>query len=221
MAEEETKEKKPNMYYVVLDRAALETVKSKRGNFELLNCDDHRSMASKLKKDPVTLRPDILHQELLALLDSPLNKSGRLKVFINTSKNVLIDVNPAIRIPRTFKRFSGLMVQLLHKLKIRSSNGSETLLKVVKAPYTRHIPAGTHVYVFSVTGTLYNPNQFAAALPEDEPVCFVLGAMASGHIEMSDHPQAGEKVSLSEYPLSGATAINRLLGAIENHNGIF
>ena len=39
-------------------------------------------------------------------------------------------VSPHIRIPRTYKRFAGLMVQLLHKLKIRAVNGSDTLLKV-------------------------------------------------------------------------------------------
>mgnify|MGYP002717791355 FL=1 len=48
-------------------------------------------------------------QCLLTLLDSPLNKAGRLQVYIHTAKGVLIEVNPAVRIPRTFKRFSGLM----------------------------------------------------------------------------------------------------------------
>lgn len=48
-------------------------------------------------------------QCLLTLLDSPLNKAGRLQVYIHTAKGVLIEVNPHVRIPRTFKRFSGLM----------------------------------------------------------------------------------------------------------------
>ena len=43
------------------------------------------------------------------LLDSPLNKAGLLQIYIHTAKNVLIEVNPKCRIPRTFKRFSGLM----------------------------------------------------------------------------------------------------------------
>ena len=78
----------------------VETVKNRRGVYELLNCDDHRELCKKkLHKDPNIYRPDILHQELLALLDSPLNKAGMLKVYIQTSKKVLIDVNPAIRIP--------------------------------------------------------------------------------------------------------------------------
>jgi len=32
-----------------------------------------------------------------------------LQVYVHTAKNVLIEVNPHTRIPRTFKRFAGLM----------------------------------------------------------------------------------------------------------------
>lgn len=47
------------------------------------------------------------------LFDSPLNRAGLLQVYIHTEKNVLIEINPQTRIPRTFKRFSGLMGELL------------------------------------------------------------------------------------------------------------
>ena len=40
-----------------------------------------------------------------------------------------VAVSPHTRIPRTFKRFCGLMVQLLQKLSIRASNGPEKLFK--------------------------------------------------------------------------------------------
>lgn len=43
------------------------------------------------------------------LLDSPLNRAGMLQVYIHTEKNVLIEINPQTRIPRTFPRFCGLM----------------------------------------------------------------------------------------------------------------
>jgi rRNA small subunit pseudouridine methyltransferase Nep1 len=51
-------------------------------------------------------------------------------VYVHTVKNALIQVNPKVRLPRTFKRFSGLMVQLLKKLSIRATNGPEKLLQV-------------------------------------------------------------------------------------------
>ena len=48
-------------------------------------------------------------QCLLTLLDSPLNKAGLLKIFIHTTQDLLIAVHPDVRIPRTYKRYSGLM----------------------------------------------------------------------------------------------------------------
>jgi rRNA small subunit pseudouridine methyltransferase Nep1 len=107
----------------------------KEAKYALLNCDDHQGILAKTGRDIADARPDITHQVsdraqrgrsrrralarrgrmmadsqcLLTLLDSPLNKAGLLQVYIHTAKGVLIEVNPSVRIPRTFKRFSGLM----------------------------------------------------------------------------------------------------------------
>ena len=37
---------------IILDLAALETIKNKRGDFELLNCDDHKGIAKKTGRNP-------------------------------------------------------------------------------------------------------------------------------------------------------------------------
>lgn len=50
------------------------------------------------------------------LFDSPLNRAGLLQVYVHTEKNALIEINPQTRIPRTFKRFSGLMGMLFFLL---------------------------------------------------------------------------------------------------------
>lgn len=216
---------------ILLDQATLETVKDKRGVYELLNCDDHRELCKrKLRVDPNEFRPDILHQELLALLDSPLNKAGLLKLYVQTKKNVLIDVHPSIRIPRTYKRFAGLMVQLLHKMKIKAGTESTTLLKVIKNPFSQYLPAGTRCYGMSCKGTLYSPLALAKALVPDSvpdnddksipPTCFIIGAMSTGHIRWEDHPYMEKMFSISEYPLSGAAALSRIAGGIEHHWGI-
>ena len=59
-------------------------------------------------------------------------------------------MNPNIRIPRTYKRFAGLMgkfhlidsilVQLLHKEKVRNSEGDETLMKVLHSSLPAVLP---------------------------------------------------------------------------------
>ncbi|KAN0052859.1 hypothetical protein ACTA71_012339 [Dictyostelium dimigraforme] len=133
---------------IVLEHATLDTVKVKE-SFQLLNCDDHADILKKHGKEASEARPDILHQCLLALFDSPLNKAGLLQVFIKTTKNVLIEVHPQTRIPRTFNRFAGLMVQLLKKLSIRATNGPDKLFKVIKNPITDHLAPGTKIYATS------------------------------------------------------------------------
>jgi len=224
-----TKQKKQSARIIVLlDQATLETVKNRNGVYELLNCDDHRDLCKKkLKVDPNDFRPDILHQEFLALMDSPLNKAGLLQIYISTAKGVLVEVNPATRIPRTYKRFAGLMVQLLHKMKIKAGAESTTLLKVVKNPFSMHLPAGARCYGMSCEGTLYSPIALPKALiPTDAqaqdapPTCFIVGAMSSGHITINDHPYIEKMISISEYPLSGAAALSRIMGGIEHYWGI-
>ncbi|KAJ3260592.1 hypothetical protein HK103_000202 [Boothiomyces macroporosus] len=115
---------------VVLEQASLETVKlgkGKEGHYVLMNCDDHHHILKKEGRDVSESRPDITHQCLLALLDSPLNKAGKLQVYIHTTKNVLIEVSPHVRIPRTFKRFSGLMAMSSEVPAVRLSTYLGTL----------------------------------------------------------------------------------------------
>ena len=64
-------------YIFVLEKATLETAKIGKG-YQILNCDDHANFLRRHGKEPADFRPDIVHQELLAILDSPLNKAGRV-----------------------------------------------------------------------------------------------------------------------------------------------
>eukprot|EP01138_Halocafeteria_seosinensis_P015903 gb/GECG01016229.1/.p1 GENE.gb/GECG01016229.1/~~gb/GECG01016229.1/.p1 ORF type:complete len:232 (+),score=19.63 gb/GECG01016229.1/:1-696(+) len=203
---------------VVLQQASLEAVKTKKG-YELLNCDDHQGFHKKHGRDPAESRPDITHQLLLTLLDSPLNKAGKLQVYIETKDRTLIEVSPHVRIPRTFKRFCGLMVQLLHKMKVSATAESgtrKTLLRVVKNPFTQHLPPGTAIYGTHMKGELVDPLDLAPTLP-DGPLCFVFGAMSQGFIS-GEHCE--KLYSFSQYPLSASTAVNRLLSALERTWGI-
>ncbi|CAK9209940.1 unnamed protein product [Sphagnum jensenii] len=59
----------------VLEKASLEAAKVGK-NYQLLNCEDHATFLKKHKRDLALYRPDILHQALLAILDSTLNKAS-------------------------------------------------------------------------------------------------------------------------------------------------
>ncbi|KAJ7548576.1 hypothetical protein O6H91_07G017800 [Diphasiastrum complanatum] len=197
----------------VLEKASLETAKVGK-NYQLLNCDDHANFLRKHKRDPAAYRPDILHQALLAILDSPLNKAGRLKgLYVQTENNVLIQINPHVRIPRTFKRFCGLMAQLLHKLSIRATNGPDKLLRVIKQPVTQHLPVGARRIGMSFKAPkVVQLRDYIAAAGLKSTLVFVVGAMAHGKIEPD---YIDDLVAVSEYPLSAACCLGRICNALE------
>ncbi|RDD47339.1 Ribosomal RNA small subunit methyltransferase NEP1 [Trichoplax sp. H2] len=196
---------------VILENASLESVKVKN-NFELLTADRHANILRKSKRDPALYRPDIAHQCLLMLLDSPLNRAGNLQVYIHTQRNVLIEVNPQTRIPRTFDRFC---VQLLHKFSIHSAEGSKKLLKVIKNPITDHLPTGCRK--IGTSFSCDNLTKVNKLVPQDQPIVFVIGAMAHGKVEV-DYTE--EEIAISEYPLSGALTCAKVCNAFEDEWGI-
>ncbi|XP_037933606.1 ribosomal RNA small subunit methyltransferase NEP1 [Teleopsis dalmanni] len=199
---------------IVLEGAQLETVKAGK-TFELLNCDDHVSIIRKNGKDLASCRPDIIHQCLLMLFDSPLNRAGLLQVYIKTEQNVLVEINPQTRIPRTFKRFAGLMVQLLQKFAVRANNTSTKLMKVVKNPITDHLPVGCKKYAMSFSGELIK--NCRDLVPNNEPIVLVIGGFAHGVLNC-DYTEG--LFSISNYPLSAAITCSKVCNAFEEVWGI-
>lgn len=221
-----SKDKDTKRLIVVLSQACLETHKMNTGGsggndkYALLNCDDHQGLLRRMGRDIAEARPDITHQCLLTLLDSPINKAGKLQVYIQTAKGVLVEVNPSVRIPRTFKRFSGLMVQLLHKLSIRSVNSEEKLLKVIKNPVTDHLPTKCRKVTLSFDAEIKRVQDYVATLDEDESICVFVGAMARGKDNFADE-YVDEKIGLSNYPLSASVACSKFCHGCEDVWGIY
>ncbi len=221
-----SKDKDTQRLIVVLEQACLETfrVPAKRAGkgedkYTLLNCDDHQGILKKMNRDIASTRPDILHQCLLTLLDSPINRAGKLQIYIHTAKNVLIEVSPTVRLPRTFKRFSGLMVQLLHKLSIRSVTSPEKLLKVIKNPVTDHLPTSCRKVTLSFDAPVMPVRKYMETLKPDESICVAVGAMASGDDTFADS-YVDEKIGVSYYPLSASVACSKFCHGAEDAWGI-
>jgi len=207
---------------VVLSNASLETYKAahsgkpgKEEKYSLLNSDEHIGVMRKMGRDISDARPDITHQCLLTLLDSPINKAGRLQIFIHTAKGVLIEVNPSVRIPRTFKRFAGLMVQLLHRLSIRSVNSQEKLLKVIKNPITDHLPPNCRKVTLSFDADVVRVRDYVDKLGPTESVCVFVGAMAKGKDDFADAFK-DESISISNYSLSASVTCSKFCHACED-----
>lgn len=232
----------------VLEGANLEIAKVGKA-YQLLDCDNHNNFLRRHGKDPGNHRPDICHQALLTILDSPLNKAGKVKgIYVHTNKNVIIQVSPGVRLPRTYKRFAGLITQLLQKLSIRATNGPDKLLKVVKGPITRLLPVGCRrVGLSHKAKEVVDLRSFIQSLPGGPAVpssAAAPGASGSSSQEAAgpeassgsggvtvfvvgafahgqiDHSYTDTLVSVSDYPLSAAYCLSRITNVIESQWGI-
>ncbi|CAH2063902.1 unnamed protein product, partial [Thlaspi arvense] len=208
----DNKKEKPGVVFV-LENASLEVAKVGK-TYQLLNSDEHANFLRKNDRNPADYRPDITHQALLMILDSPVNKAGRLKaVYVRTEKGVLFEVKPHVRIPRTYKRFAGIMLQLLQKLSITAAGGREKLLRVIKNPVKDHLPVGSIKIGFSHSSQkLVSMQKHLATICNDSDTVFVVGAMAHGKIECDYIDDF-----VSRYPLSAAYCISRICEALSTN----
>ena len=144
-----------------------------------------------------------------------MNKAGRLQIYVHTAKGVLIEVSPTVRIPRTFKRFAGLMVQLLHRLSIRSTNSQEKLLKVIKNPITDHLPPNCRKVTLSYDAEVVRVKDYIGDLGPKQSVCVFVGAMAKGKDDFADMCK-DDAISISNYSLSASVACGKFCNAVED-----
>ncbi|KAL9071253.1 MAG: hypothetical protein Q9157_005537 [Trypethelium eluteriae] len=193
---------------VVLSNASLETYRAAHANgkspygrdekYSLLNSDEHIGVMRKMNRDISEARPDITHQ-----------------IYIHTARGVLIEVNPTVRIPRTFKRFAGLMVQLLHRLSIRSMDSQEKLLKVIKNPITDHLPPNCRKVTLSYDAPVVRVRDYISDLGAKESICVFVGAMAKGVDDFADSYK-DDSISISNFSLSASVACSKFCHAVED-----
>jgi len=213
---------------VVLEKAFLELVHLK-SKVELLNVDNHKNLLVKNNRALEEARPDIAHQCLMALLDSPLNKAGKLAIYLHTANNTLIEISPAIRIPRTYTRFGGLIAELLQRHKIKAAQGNQTLMKVISNPVTKYLPVGGKRVGFSVAGKSVNLRDYIAeTFRESQSPTFVPPVFVIGSVAFCDPVQEAafggdyvdESISISPWGLSAACCCAKLTHEFEQLWGV-
>ena len=73
-------------------------------------------------------RPDLIHITLLSLLESPLNKKGLLRLYVHTVNDIVIFIDPRIRLPKNYNRFVGLMEQLFKEGRVPPGESEKPLM---------------------------------------------------------------------------------------------
>ena len=107
------------------------------------------------------------------------------------------------------------MVQLLHRLSIRSTNSQEKLLRVIQNPITDHLPPNCRKVTLSFAASVVRVRDYIETLEPQESCCVFVGAMAKGPDNFAD-AFVDEKISISNYSLSASVACSKFCHAAED-----
>ncbi|OEH75624.1 nucleolar essential protein [Cyclospora cayetanensis] len=214
---------------VVLEDAVLELAKGREGSLQLLEGLQHRRLLQHEERDTTDVRPDIAHQCLMALQESPLNRVGEhvfspipcvcrpLPSLSTSSKAVvllistdlavvdrqLIEVHPQLRVPPTYEEFRKLMVNLLHTRRIRAVEKNVTLLQIIKNDPNLFLPVSCRKIA---KGHPVDLEAFVQQFKETKhPVVFLVGAVA--HTNPTANSELAEEcVSIAPCGLSAGVS---------------
>jgi rRNA small subunit pseudouridine methyltransferase Nep1 len=220
----------------ILAEAALETVPQKIWNHPsvkhhakrqkkhpkqlLLDRSLHHAAMLKLKNNLKRGRPDITHFVLLEALGSPLNREGKLQVFVHTTKDYVISVNPKARLPRNFNRFNGLIEQLFQQQKVPLDGKPLLSLEKKTLPQLVSEIKPDYVLGFSKKG---KPKTFETAisgLHKKQKPAIIIGGFAHGHFSETTVQLFNEKVCVDREMLETWTITSRLIYECERSFGI-
>ncbi|XP_028802702.1 ribosomal RNA small subunit methyltransferase NEP1-like isoform X2 [Neltuma alba] len=203
----------------VLDNASLQKGLVRK-EWKILNSDDDAQLLLNQRKNLNDYRPDIVHEALRSILDSPLNKAGMVAaIYVKIDKGLLFEVRPHVRLPRTCKRFCGVILELLQKSRVYAKDTNEVLLRVLEEPVTRHLPVNSHIIGLSYNSErLVDIEDYVSAMDYAVSPVYVVGAMVNGSVKkdyMHDY------ISVSGYPLSAKCCIGLICEAMEQKWNIF
>ncbi len=163
-------------------------------------------------------RPDIVHIALLCSLSTPLFKKNHLKVFVHTFNDNIIMIGNNVRLPKSYTRFEGLVLDLMKNKKIVSPEGNLLLEFFENMTFNelivKHIKPDVTIGL-TVTGDLKPTEYVARELSDNDNPCVVIGGFPKGHFSKGVDFHLDKKYSIHPDGLETHVVVSRLLYEFE------
>ena len=173
----------------------------------LLDSSMHHSAMKGLKDAERRGRPDIVHFCLLLALDSSINSSGKLKTFVHTRNNTVIEFDRTTRLPRNYGRFTGLMEELLLSGRIGTEDRTLASTREMSLPVLVS-ELGVPAFIFSRSGA---HDRKLSDLSSDAGATLIVGGFPHGDFNSDTSKFRHETLSLSGERLMAWTAVSLIL----------
>ena len=156
-------------------------------------------------------RPDIVHNTLLQILETPLNWAGYLRTFVHTQDDFVIAVNPKVRLPKNYVRFVGLVEQLFAEGQVPKN--TEPLLSIEKMPLRQlvgRLKPGK-VLGLSTLGRLLLLRELAGYASAVKDPAVVVGGFPRGHFTAGTQQLISEMFSVDKRSLDAWIVAGRFV----------
>jgi len=164
-------------------------------------------------------RPDIAHFSLLMALDSPLNRSGLLRVYVHTRHDFLIRVDPSTRLPVAQNRFEGLLEHLFMNGRAPPEKPLLTLERASLQDAVRGISPGKTI-AFTDRGEKKEWRSLYENLGRNDDVCVIIGGFPHGDFLSPVQDLADELVRIDPDLLMAPSVVARAIHAYEDVLGL-
>ena len=220
------------MLNLVLVEAALETVprsiirhpsvrrnarrRGKKPEETLLDRSLHHAAMRGIVNGHKRGRPDIVHFCLLEALGAPLNREGRLRLFVHTYGGYAIEVSPEARLPRDYTRFCGLMEQLFAESRV-PPGAAEPLIKLASTSLRDLMGqiSASRITALTSRGQSTTLEETCRSLARDENPAVFIGAFPSGPIGEGTLSLSNEALSIYPEPLDAWIVTSRIIYEFE------
>jgi len=166
----------------------------------------------KLHDDHRRGRPDIVHFALMEALSTPLFLNNMLRVYVHTINDKIIAVADNLRIPKSYFRFEGLMLNLFKDKTIKSEEGT-VLMELADGTIAELLESiqPAKIIGLSTTGVSKTAEKVAGIAGKLENCTFVVGGFPRGHFTEKTTRRLGEVYSISNFGLESHVVIARLV----------
>jgi rRNA small subunit pseudouridine methyltransferase Nep1 len=172
----------------------------------------HHSSMPRLSHGERRGRPDLVHEAVLSATGTPLFMNGKLKVYVHTNQNLVLQIEEKTRIPKSYNRFRGLAEQLLTE---RPKSG---LVKVYDADITKLVKkviGADRVVGMSTQGAPTDLGELSKELTATRRPCVLVGGFPRGHFDPAVLRMTDRLVRISPMPLEAHVVVARVVYEVE------
>jgi rRNA small subunit pseudouridine methyltransferase Nep1 len=162
-------------------------------------------------------RPDIIHFALMEALSTPLFLKNRLKVYVHTIKNKLIVIGDNLRIPKSYFRFEGIMINLFKEKIIKSADDKNMLLElydnITFEQFIINEVRPDKLIGLSSDGVKSSAEAIVSrnSIKNNNHIAFVVGGFPKGHFSENTSRVFSCSFSIGELELEAHVVIARIL----------